>query len=220
MRPRERLAARGATSLSDDELLALLVGSGTARRSALVIANEALRAVGGLRALGQADVRRLHDVGLGDATAVRVAAACELGRRVVAAGSDGERCDTPELAAAALAPHFAHLEREQLIVALLSRKQRLIAVTPLYQGSVSGTPVRIAELFTEAVRRNASGIVLAHNHPSGDPAPSGDDIRTTRDAAQAGRLLGIEVVDHLVFGAGRWVSLRRSGVLGLNGVAA
>ena len=213
MRPRERLAARGAASLSDDELLALLVGSGTSRRSALVIANELLRALGGLRALGQADVVRLREGGLGAATAVRVAAACELGRRVVVAGSDGERCDTPELAAAALAPHFAHLEREQLLVALLSRKQRLMAVAPLYKGSVAGTTVRIAELFTDAVRRNASCILLAHNHPSGDPSPSADDIRTTRDAAQAGRLLGVEVVDHLVFGAGRWVSLRRSGAL-------
>jgi DNA repair protein RadC len=208
-RPRERLVARGASSLSDDELLALLIGSGTRARSALLIANEVLRSLGGTRAVGQADVSRLRGSGLGLATAVRVAAACELGRRVIAAGADGERCDTPELAAAALAPHFPHLERESLVVALLSRKHRLIAVVPVYLGNVAGTPVRIAELFTEAVRRNASGILLAHNHPSGDPAPSADDLRTTKDAAAAGRLLGIEVVDHLVFGAGRWVSLRR-----------
>lgn len=211
MRPRERLAARGAASLSDDELLALLIGSGTSKRSALVLANEVLREAGGLRALGRADVARLRDCGLGLATAVRVAAACELGRRAVAAGSDGERCDTPELAAAALAPHFTHLDREELKIALLNRKQRLIAVTPLYQGSVSGTPVRIAEVFADAIKRQAPGILLAHNHPSGDPTPSADDIRTTRDVAQAGRLLGIEVVDHLVFGAARWVSLRRIG---------
>lgn len=209
-RPRERLVARGASSLSDDELLALLIGSGTRRRSALLIANEVLRAIGGTRSVGQADVSRLRDAGLGLATAVRVAAACELGRRVLAASADGERCDTPDLAAAALAPHFAHLERESLVVALLSRKHRLTAVVPVYVGNVAGTSVRIAELFTEAVRRNASGILLAHNHPSGDPAPSVDDIRTTKDAAAAGRLLGIEVVDHVIFGAGRWVSLRRS----------
>ena len=197
-RPRERLVARGAPSLSDDELLALLIGSGTRARSALLIANEVLRAIGGTRAIGQADVSRLRAAGLGLATAVRVAAACELGRRVIAAGADGERCDTPELAGAALAPHFAHLERESLVVALLSRKHRLIAVVPVYVGNVAGSPVRIAELFTEAVRRNASGILLAHNHPSGDPSPSADDLRTTKDAAAAGRLLGIEVVDHLV----------------------
>jgi DNA repair protein RadC len=211
MRPRERLAQRGASSLSDDELLAILIGIGTTKRSALVIANELLRTVGGLRSLGQADTARLLSCGLGPATAVRIAAACELGRRVVIAGSDGERCDTAELAAAALGPHLAHLEREQLVVGLLSRKQRLIAVSPTYWGSVSGTPVRIAELFTEAIRRQAPGILLAHNHPSGDPTPSADDIRTTRDASHAGRLLGIEVADHLVFGAGRWVSLRRIG---------
>ena len=209
-RPRERLIARGASSLSDDELLALLIGSGTRQRSALLIANEVLRRVGGTRSVGQADVSRLRDAGLGAATAVRVAAACELGRRVIAASAEGERCDTPDLAAAALAPHFAHLERESLVVALLSRKHRLSAVVPVYVGNVAGTSVRIAELFTEAVRRNASGILLAHNHPSGDPSPSADDIRTTKDAAAAGRLLGIEVVDHVVFGAGRWVSLRRS----------
>ena len=211
MRPRERLAARGAQALSDDEVLAILIGHGTAQRSALVLANSALRAIGGLRALGQADVTRLRDAGLGAATAVRVAAACEIGRRVVLAASEGERCDTPELAAVALAPHFAHLERECLAVALLSRKQRLVAFTPIYVGSVSGTPVRIAELFTDAIRRHAPSVLLAHNHPSGDPTPSADDIRTTREAAGAGRLLGIEVVDHLVFGAARWVSLRRIG---------
>jgi DNA repair protein RadC len=211
MRPRERLNARGAASLSDDELLALIIGSGSARRSALVIANELLRAIGGLRALGQADVARLRHHQIGLATAVRICAACELGRRAVIATTDGERCDTAELAAAALGPHLAHLEREQLVIGLLSRKQRLIAVAPTYAGSVSGTPVRIAELFTEAIRRQAPGIVLAHNHPSGDPTPSTDDIRTTRDAARAGNLLGIEVTDHLVFGAGRWVSLRRIG---------
>ena len=209
-RPRERLVARGASSLSDDELLTLIIGSGTRQRSALLLANEVLRTIGGTRALGQADVARLRGCGTGLATAVRIAAACELGRRVIAAGADGERCDTPELAAAALAPHFAHLERESLVVGLLSRKHRLMAVVPVYVGNVAGTSVRIGELFTEAVRRNASGIVLAHNHPSGDPLPSGDDLRTTKDAAAAGRLLGIEVVDHVVFGAGRWVSLRRS----------
>lgn len=214
MRPRERLAARGAQALSDDEILAILIGHGTRERSALVLANATLRELGGMRALGQADVSRLRGAGLGGATAARVAAACELGRRVVLAGSDGERCDTPELAAVALAPHFAHLEREVLAVALLSRKHRLVAVTPIYSGSVSGTPVRVAELFTEAVRRQTPAIVMAHNHPSGDPTPSADDIRTTREAAQAGRILGIEVVDHLVFGAGKWVSLRRIGAIG------
>jgi len=212
MRPRERLVARGASSLSDDELVALLIGIGTKQKSALVIANELLRRAGGMRALGQADALRLRALGVGEVGSIRLVAACEVGRRVVIAGTAGERCDTAELAAAALAPQFVHLEREQLIVALLNRKRRLLeCVTPLYMGSVSGTPVRIAELFAEAIKRQAPAILMAHNHPSGDPTPSADDIRTTREAAHAARLLGIEVVDHLVFGAGRWVSLRRIG---------
>ena len=206
-RPRERLVARGASSLSDDELLALLIGSGTRQRSALLIANEVLREIGGTRSVGQADVTRLRDAGLGQATAVRVAAACELGRRVIAAGADGERCDTPDLAAAALAPHFAHLERESLVVAMLSRKHRLIAVVPVYVGNVAGTSVRIAELFTEAVRRNASGILLAHNHPSGDPAPSRADVELTARLRDVGDLVGIPVLDHVVVGWEGFVSL-------------
>ena len=93
------------------------------------------------------------------------------------------------------------------------RKQRLIAVCPIYAGHVSGTSVRIGELFTEALRRNAAGIVLGHNHPSGDPEPSADDLRTTKDAVAAGRLLGVSVVDHLIIGAGRHVSLRERGAV-------
>ena len=214
MRPRERLVARGASSLSDDELVALLIAGGTTQKSVLVRANELLRRLGGMRALGRSEAVRLRSLGLGQVSAIRLAAACEIGRRVVIAGASGERCDTPELAAAALAPQFTHLEREQLIVALLSRKHRLLeCVTPLYLGSVSGTPVRIAELFTEAIKRQAPAILMAHDHPSGDPTPSAEDIRTTREAARAAGILGIELVDHLVFGAGRWVSLRRIGAL-------
>ncbi|HUG55608.1 MAG TPA: JAB domain-containing protein, partial [Candidatus Limnocylindrales bacterium] len=113
---------------------------------------------------------------------------------------------------AALAPHFAHLEREAVKVALLTRKQRLIAVVPVYSGHLSGTSIRIGELFTEALRRNAAGIILGHNHPSGDPSPSADDIRTTREAVAAGRLLNLPLEDHLIFGAGRWASLKRLGL--------
>jgi DNA repair protein RadC len=207
-RPRERLLARGAAALADAELVALLIGSGTATRSALDVALAVIRALGGLRGLARADPVRIAAAGVGTAATARILAACELGRRVTIDAADGERCDTRERAAAALAPHFAHLEREALVVALLSRTNRLVGVVPLYNGHVSGTSLRIAELFTEAVRRNAPAIMIAHNHPSGDPTPSADDRATTRDAIAAGRLLGIDVVDHLVFGAGRWASAR------------
>jgi DNA repair protein RadC len=213
-RPRERLLRDGAARLGDDELLGLLIGSGRPGRDARRLAHELLLSLGGLRALARADGPALRAAGLGEATAARVVAAGELGRRLIGADADAEPLDTPEAAAAVLAPRLAHLEREQVAVVLLDRKQRLIAIVPVYSGNVAGTSVRIGELFSEAVRRNAAGVLLAHNHPSGDPEPSGDDIRTTREAFAAGRLLGIPVVDHVVIGAGgRWVSLRRRGLL-------
>lgn len=169
--------------------------------------------VGGPSGLARADGAALREAGCGPASAARLVAAIELGRRCLAASAEGVPCDSPSAAAAALGPHLANRERETLAVALLTRKRRLMSVVPVYTGTVAGTSVRIGELFTEAVRRNASAILLAHNHPSGDPAPSPDDLRTTTDAVAAGRLLGVPVIDHLVFGAGCWWSLReRSGI--------
>jgi DNA repair protein RadC len=210
IRPRERLIRDGPPALSDAQLLAVVIGSGTKRRSALAIAELVVHSAGGLGGLARTDLRAL---GIGAATSARVVAALELGRRALAAEREGDILDTPERAARALAPHLAHREREALVVALLTRKQRLIAVTPIYVGNVAGTSVRIGELFCEALRRNAAGILLGHNHPSGDPEPSADDLRTTRDAVAAGRLLGVSVVDHVIIGAGRHVSLRERGAL-------
>jgi len=210
IRPRERLIRDGPPALSDAQLLAILIGSGTKRRSALAMAETLIHSIGGIGALARADLATL---GLGQATAARVVAALELGRRALAAEREGDVLDTPDAAARALAPHLAHREREALVVALLTRKQRLIAVAPIYAGQVAGVSVRIGELFTEALRRNAAAIVLGHNHPSGDPEPSADDLRTTRDAVAAGRLLGVSVVDHVIIGAGRHVSLRERGAI-------
>lgn len=210
-RPRERLIDRGAASSSDDELLAVLIGSGTRGRSALALGRDLLVSIGGMRGLAQADHTRLRSLGLGSTAAARILAARELGQRAIAADADGLVVDSPEAAARALQASFAHLDREEVKVALLSRKHRLLAVVDVYAGNVAGTSVRIGELFTEALRRNAPAIVIAHNHPSGDPAPSAEDVRTTRDAVAAGRLLGIDVLDHVVFGAGRYVSIGEQG---------
>ena len=213
MRPRERLVARGPDALSDEELLAILIGSGRTGSSAVAAAHETLKRANGMRGLAQLDHTQLRRHGLGPVAAIRFAAARELARRTVRAGLDGEVIATPEAAARALQPYFAHLDREEVKVALLSRKHRLLGVVDVYAGNVAGTSVRIGELFTEAIRRNAPAIVIGHNHPSGDPTPSADDLRTTRDALAAGRLLGIDVLDHVVFGAGRWVSLGTPGEL-------
>ena len=213
LRPRERLAKDGPAALSDAQLLGLVIGSGTGQHSAIALGEAVLHSVGGTGGLARADRARLQAAGVGPATAARIVAALELGRRALAAERDGAILDSPGAAALALAPYLAHRDREALVVALLTRKQRLIAVAPVYEGNVAGTSVRIGELFTEALRRNAAGIVLAHNHPSGDPEPSADDLRTTRDAVAAGRLLGVSVVDHLIIGAGRHVSLRERGAV-------
>jgi DNA repair protein RadC len=213
IRPRERLIRDGPPALSDAQLLALVIGSGTRARSAVAIAEALLHSSGGVGGLARADLSSPSRLGLGAATAARVVAALELGRRALAAERDGAVLDTPDAAARAIAPHLAHRDREVLVVALLTRKQRLIAVCPIYAGNVAGISVRVGELFTEALRRNAAGVVLAHNHPSGDPEPSADDLRTTRDAVAAGRLLGVSVVDHLIIGAGRHVSLRERGAV-------
>lgn len=210
MRPRERLLDGGAQALGDDELIAILIGSGRPGRDALSIARDLVVELDGVQALSRADPSRLP---LGPAARARVLAACELGRRVAAATASCAPMDTPARAARALIPRLAHRDREVVLVALLTRKQRLMSVHTAYEGNVAGASVRIGELFTEAVRRNAAGVLLAHNHPSGDPEPSGDDIRTTRDAVAAGRLLGIPVVDHVVIGGpDRWVSLRERGI--------
>jgi DNA repair protein RadC len=210
-RPRERLLDGGAASLADAELLAILIGSGRPGRDALAMAVALVAELQDVRALARADASRL---GLGPAATARILAACELGRRAAIAAEPGEAVDTPARAARVVIPRLAHLDREVVLVSLLNRKQRLMSVHTAYQGNVAGASVRIAELFTEAVRRNAAGVLLAHNHPSGDPEPSGDDIRTTRDALAAGRLLGIPLVDHVIVGtAERWVSLKERGLL-------
>lgn len=125
-----------------------------------------------------------------------------------------EAMDTPERAARILAPLFAGAERESLYVVMLNRKQRIVGIEETYRGNAAGMAVRICEVFTAAVRLGATGILVAHNHPSGDPEPSGDDIRSTRDIAAAGRVLGIPLVDHIVIGTpDRWVSLKERGAL-------
>jgi DNA repair protein RadC len=210
IRPRERLIRDGPPALSDAQLLAVIIGSGTKRRSAVAIAETVLHSQGGIAALARADLTAL---GIGGVTAARIVAALELGRRALAAEREGDVLDTPAAAVRAISPHLAHRDRETLVVALLTRKQRLIAVCPMYEGNVAGISIRIGELFTEALRRNAAGIILGHNHPSGDPEPSADDLRTTRDAVAAGRLLGVSVVDHVIIGAGRHVSLKERNAL-------
>jgi DNA repair protein RadC len=213
-RPRERLLRLGPQALSTAELLAILLRTGSAREGVLELATRLLRERGGVRGLAAADVAELSDGhAVGPAKASTVGAAFELGRRLALEGAELRATVTsPHDIVRLLAPEMELLEQEELRLLALDAKHHVLAQSTLYRGTVSAAPGRVAELFREAVRRNAVAIALAHNHPSGDPAPSEEDVEFTRAVVEAGALLEIAVLDHLIFGRGRWVSLRDRGL--------
>jgi len=214
-RPRERLEAHGVAALSAPELLAVLWGSGGAAGSAYEIAADTLARHGGLAEMARADLLELTAVpGVGTARAAQLLAAFELGRRSAAGGWSGARWTirAPRDVADRLLPEMAPLEREELRVLLLNAKNVVLRQTTVYVGNVSAALVRVAELFRDAVRIHAAGVIIVHNHPSGDPEPSPDDLHLTAEAIAAGRLLDIGVLDHVIVGGGAFVSLRDRGV--------
>ncbi len=157
----------------------------------------------------------LRVAGLPVTTTPRLAAALEIGRRVARQPADGQwLVRTPADAAEPLIDVMGSLEREELRVLLLDTKNVVVAERTVYRGNLAGSSVRVGEVFRDAVRRCAAAIVVVHNHPSGDPSPSGEDLRITTELAEAGRLLDIELLDHLVIGRGRWTSLRAIGAIG------
>lgn len=213
-RPRERLERRGAAGLSAPELMALVWGSGTRGRSAQALAEEVLSRHEGLAGLAGAATAELCDVpGIGPARAAQLAAAFELGRRAVVDWPSGRwTIRAPRDLADRLVPEMGRLDREELRVVLLSARNTVLAVQRVYQGSVSAALVRVGELFRDAVRRHAAGIIVVHNHPSGDPTPSPEDLHLTAETVAAGRLLDVPVLDHLVIGHDAFVSLRDRGI--------
>jgi DNA repair protein RadC len=213
-RPRERLAARGAAGLSAAELIGLLWGSGSRGRSAVDLAEDALARYDGLTGLARAtDVELDRLAGIGAARAAQLTAAFELGRRLLADWPAGRwSIRAPADVADRLVLQMGRLEREELRVVLLNTKNVVLRVATVYQGNVSASLVRVGELFRDAVRLNAAGLILVHNHPSGDPTPSPDDLHLTAEALAAGRLLDIDLLDHLVIGHDAWISLRDRGV--------
>ena len=207
-----RLERHGADACDDDELLALLLGSG---QSARRMAHRMIQRFGTLADVMRADPVELRVAGVPAASTPRLAAALELGRRVARQPVDGPwLVRTPADAAEPLIDAMGSLEREELRVLLLDTKNVVVAERTVYRGNLAGSSVRVGEVFRDAVRRCAAAVVVAHNHPSGDPSPSGEDLRITTELAEAGRLLDIELLDHLVIGRGRWTSLRAIGAIG------
>jgi DNA repair protein RadC len=213
-RPRERLALRGPGGLSAAELIALVWGTGARGMNAVDLAEEALARHDGLTGLARASDTELAAIsGIGPARAAQLSASFELGRRLLADWPTGRwTIRTPRDVAERLILQMGRLEREELRVVLLNTKNVVLRVATVYQGNVSSSLVRVGELYRDAVRLNASGIILVHNHPSGDPTPSPDDLHLTAEALAAGRLLDIELLDHLVIGHDAFVSLRERGV--------
>lgn len=213
-RPRERLRDAGAGSLSTSELLAILLNTGIKGESVTTMAQRLLHECGGLTGLMRMDFVELASVrGVGESKASKVKAAFELGRRLSVLSDEGRpRIESPEDVVQLLGIEMAALQQEQLRVVLLDTKNRVLGTRMVYQGSANSASIRSAEVFRDAVRHNAVGIVLVHNHPSGDPTPSSADVSVTSELVAAGDVLDIKVLDHLIIGQGRHVSLKRLGL--------
>ncbi len=211
-RPRERLLEHGAETLSDPELLAIILRSGTAGENVVDMSRNLLDQFGGLDGMLRAGPRALQRAkGLGPAKAAQVSAAIELGRRAQALNPT-ERPDlrTPEKVFGLLGPRLIGARREELFCLALDTRGRLLGgLNPVVSGSANVISLRPAEVFREAIILDAPSVILVHNHPSGDPRPSPQDVSTTKAFIAAGKILDLEVEDHVVIGTNSWVSMRR-----------
>lgn len=214
-RPREKLLRHGVSALGDNELVALVLGNGSRRGNALSVANELLAAYGGLHGLTRTTCGDLMRVdGIGQARAAQVAAAVELGRRTLAhAPSARLQIRGPQDAVAYLMPRYAARSVEQFGIVLLDTRHRVLRSALLAMGTSNSSVVEPRDVFREAAVGGAAAIVVFHNHPSGDPVPSPEDVDLTRRLVAAGVLIGIDVVDHVVLGDVRYWSFKEAGQL-------
>ena len=212
-RPRERLQAYGAGALSTGELIAILLRTGMEGQSAVNVGSRLLRDYG-LAGLARCSFDELvNEKGLGPAKAAQLKAAFELGRRLLTeAPEELPQIRCPADAANLLLSEMGVLEQEHLRTLLLDTKNRVLAKREIYVGSLNTSLIRVGELFRPAVQANSAAIIVVHNHPSGDPTPSPEDVAVTRQIVDAGKLLDIEVLDHLIIGWQRWISLKERGL--------
>lgn len=215
-RPREKLGRLGAGGLGDNELLATVLGHGVPRTGALELANIVLTAVGGLHGLARATVDDLTQIpGIGSARAAQLLAAVEAGRRtLVREREERLQIGSPADAATLLLPEYGAKSVEHFGVVLLDTKHRVLRTTVLSVGTLDASIVHPRDVYREAARGGAAAVVVFHNHPSGDPCPSPDDVALTRNLVRAGELLGITLVDHIILAENRFYSLRAEGDLG------
>jgi DNA repair protein RadC len=209
-RPVNRLHSYGPLALSSTELLAILTGTPHQLHDAAHL----MATFEGLDGLARAAlVELVRQPGIGTAAAARIKAGFELGRRLLSqTPRDRHQIRSPADAANLLLPEMSLLDKEELRVIILDTKNRVVDIVTVYVGSVNTTMIRVSELFRDAIRHNCPGTIVVHNHPSGDPTPSPEDVAVTRQIVEAGKLLDIDVLDHLILGAGRYVSLKERGL--------
>nr|WP_276569115.1 DNA repair protein RadC [Insulibacter thermoxylanivorax] len=214
-RPRERMLREGVQALSDAELLAVLLRTGTYKESAVTLAQRILKQAGGLKHIPEMSVVEMTKIkGIGEAKALQIHAGIELGRRLSQL-TYGERpvIRSPRDAAALLMEELRYFQKEHFVVLFLNTKNHVIAKETLSMGSLNAAIVHPREVYRSAVKRGAASIICAHNHPSGDPTPSREDLALTHRLTEAGNIIGIDLLDHLIIGDGVFVSLKEQGYM-------
>ena len=216
-RPREKLLASGAASLSDVELLAILLRTGTRTQSVLHVAEEVLakyRDRGLVSVVHMAPAELAEVKGIGQAKAATILAAVELGRRLASKAAEKfETIHGPEDVAAYAMPHFRYELREHFAVMLLDTKNHVLGMPTVSVGSLSASIVHPREVFRVAIQQAAASIILLHNHPSGDPSPSQEDIAVTEQLIKVGKIMDIPVLDHIIIGDNKFISLKEQGMV-------
>lgn len=214
-RPRERLLKYGPEALSNAELLAIILRVGTPEYSAVGLAEHMLGRFDGLRGIATASVENLSEIkGLGTAKGAQIRAMVELGKRLAASvGESRAMIRSPQDAADLIMPELRDQSQERFKGIFLNTKGEVLKIVTITVGTLNESLISPRELFREALGCNGASVIVAHNHPSGDPTPSKEDITITKRLVQAGEYIGIEVLDHMIIGDGRWVSLKERGLM-------
>ncbi|SMO37504.1 RadC family protein [Melghirimyces algeriensis] len=214
-RPRERMSKEGPTALSNAELIAILLRTGTSSESVIQLAHQVLAQAKGLKGLADFTLNELIQMrGIGPAKAIQLLAGIEIGRRVSRAlPAERALIRSPEDVADYVMDEMRYLTQEHFLCLFLNTKNRVIDKQCIFVGSLNSSVVHPREVFREAIRRSSAGVICIHNHPSGDPAPSAEDIQVTERLYKVGRIIGIELLDHIIIGDTRFYSMKEKGII-------
>lgn len=214
-RPRERLFRYGSEMLSNVELLAILLGSGSKRENIMSLSSRIIHNNGGLNGIMESTLEDLINInGIGKAKAAKLLAVVELSKRFRSFrdGDSYKICNSKD-AAMLVMKEMKLLKQENLMVIMLNTKNVVISVKRVFIGSLNSSIVHPREVFNDAIKKSSASIIICHNHPSGDPSPSNEDIKVTYRLKECGELLGIQLIDHLIIGNGKYISLKEKGIL-------